>query len=171
MMDGPAMPFCILIFIVSCFNHFYHPILHSGLKKNTHYAHLIVTNAGELINLPKNTSIPITLNAREYEVFTVVPINEMSTGSRFAPIGLVNMFNSGGAIKEVKYETEGKCGLVSMKVRGCGTFGAYSSGKPKRIHVDNEEVQFDYDESSGLFTINITVPDQELYLWDVKVET
>ena len=62
----------------------------------------------ELINLPKNTSIPITLNAREYEVFTVVPINEMSTGSRFAPIGLVNMFNSGGAIKEVKYETEGR---------------------------------------------------------------
>lgn len=123
-----------------------------------------------MVSLPKNASIPITLNAREYEVFTVVPIKEMSTGSRFAPIGLVNMFNSGGAIKKLKYETEEKSGLVFIKVRGCGTFGAYSSTKPKRIQVDNEEVHFDFDESSGLVTFNLRVPDEELYLWDVKVQ-
>ncbi|CAN4102562.1 unnamed protein product [Withania somnifera] len=113
-------------------------------------------------NLPKNAST-------EYEVFTVVPITEISTGSRFAPIGLVNMFNSGGAIKELKYETEGKSGLIAMKVHGCGTFGAYSSMKPKGIQVDNEEVQFDHDESSGLVTVTLKVPDK-VNLWDVKVE-
>ncbi|MCD7450565.1 flavodoxin-like fold protein [Datura stramonium] len=142
-------------------------IAHDGWTGDTIlYSHL----HRELINLPKNASFPITLKAKEYEVFTVVPINEMSTESRFAPIGLVNMFNSGGAIKELKYETEGRSGLISMKVRGCGMFGAYSSTKPKGIQVDNEEVQFDYDESSGLLTINLRVPDEELYLWDVTVE-
>ncbi|KAF3645225.1 hypothetical protein FXO38_03093 [Capsicum annuum] len=128
------------------------------------YSHLHT----DLVCLPKNASIPITLNAREYEVFTVVAIKEMSIGSRFAPIGLVNMFNSGGAIKELKYETEGKSGLISMKVRGCGTFGAYSSTKPKRIQVHNEEVQFHYDESSGLVTVSLKSSRQRLIPWGCK---
>ncbi|PHT52682.1 hypothetical protein CQW23_07144 [Capsicum baccatum] len=65
--------------------------------------------------LPTNASIPITLNVSEYEIFAVVPIKKMSTGSRFALIVLVNILNSGGAIKELKYETEEKSGLISMK--------------------------------------------------------
>ncbi|KAM3282281.1 hypothetical protein P3S67_025926 [Capsicum chacoense] len=97
----------------------------------------------------------------------------MSIGSRFAPIGLVNMFNSGGAIKELKYETEGKSGLISMKVRGCGTFGAYSSTKPKRIQVHNEEVTKTQKLISSKWTIRkikvamenevltVTVPKEE----------
>lgn len=130
---------------------------------------IVLPTAGDLVHLPKNSSFPITLKAREYEVFTVVPIKEMSTGSKFAPIGLVSMFNSGGAIKELKYETEGS-GIISMKVRGCGMFGAYSPVKPKRIQVDDKEVQFDYEKSSGLVTLALRVPDKELYAWDVRVE-
>ncbi|KAJ0920671.1 putative glycosyl hydrolase 36, glycoside hydrolase superfamily [Helianthus annuus] len=52
--------------------------------------------------LPKNASIPVTLKPREYEVFTVVPISKLSCGVGFAPIGLTEMFNSGGAISEFR---------------------------------------------------------------------
>ncbi|XP_042500149.1 probable galactinol--sucrose galactosyltransferase 1 [Macadamia integrifolia] len=129
------------------------------------YSHL----AGELVYLPKNASLPITLNSREYEVFTVVPVKKLSGAASFAPIGLVEMFNSGGAIKELKYESE-KSSTIDMKVRGCGKFGAYSSARPRRITVDTEEVEFTYEEASGLAILVLRVPKEELYLWNIVIQ-
>lgn len=122
-----------------------------------------------MVYLPNNTSLPITLKAREHEVFTVVPVKQMSGGITFAPIGLIKMFNSGGAIKELDYESE-QMGTVSMKVRGCGLFGAYSSVRPKRITVDCAEVEFEYEEASGFIKFSLRIPEQELYLWRVRIE-
>lgn len=116
-----------------------------------------------------NVSLLLTLKAREYEVFTVVPVKKLSGGVTFAPIGLVKMFNSGGAIKELKYEAE-RSGIVGMKVRGCGIFGAYSSVRPKRAIVDGEETEFRYEEERGFVTITLRVPEKELYLWDITIE-
>ncbi|KAL5737246.1 hypothetical protein ACOSP7_030007 [Xanthoceras sorbifolium] len=130
------------------------------------YSHL----GGEVIYLPKNATIPITLKSREYEVYTVVPVKELSDGTKLAPIGLIKMFNSGGAIKELNYESEGTTTMVMMKVHGCGLFGAYSSTHPKRIQVDSEEVQFGYNEESGLVTLDLRVPEAELYLWNITIE-
>lgn len=113
--------------------------------------------------------MPITLKPREYEVYTVVPVKELSNGTTFSPIGLIKMFNSGGAIKDLKYESEGSA-TVTLKVRGCGVFGAYSSTRPKRIIANSEEVQFEYKEQSGLFTLTLRVPEQELYLWNMTIE-
>ncbi|KAK4398674.1 putative galactinol--sucrose galactosyltransferase 1 [Sesamum angolense] len=129
------------------------------------YSHL----HGELVYLAKNTSLPITLKAREYEVFTVVPVEQLSNKTAFAPIGLTKMFNSGGAIKELNAEAE-KPGTVNVKVRGCGVFGAYSSVRPKRIQVDAKEAEFEYDEASGLITFALQIPEKEMYLWNVTVE-
>lgn len=129
------------------------------------YSHL----QGDLIYLSKNASLPITLKAREYEVFTVVPVKEMSNRAAFAPVGLTKMFNSGGAIKEIKYETE-KAGAVEIKVRGCGAFGAYSSVRPKRVEVDGKEVEFEYEEASGMITLALPIPAKEMYLWSVVVQ-
>ncbi|KAL0353457.1 UNVERIFIED_CONTAM: putative galactinol--sucrose galactosyltransferase 1 [Sesamum angustifolium] len=129
------------------------------------YSHL----HGELVYLAKNTSLPITLKAREYEVFTVVPVEQLSNKTAFAPIGLTKMFNSGGAIKELNAEAE-KPGTVNVKVRGCGGFGAYSSVRPKRIQVDAKEAEFEYDEASGLITFALQIPEKEMYLWNVTVE-
>ncbi|KAI3879681.1 hypothetical protein MKX03_012007 [Papaver bracteatum] len=75
------------------------------------YSHL----GGEVVYLPRNTSLPITLKTREYEVFTVAPVKGLSNQASFAPVGLIEMFNSGGAIKELKHESE-KSGIVNMKV-------------------------------------------------------
>ncbi|XP_038688477.1 probable galactinol--sucrose galactosyltransferase 1 [Tripterygium wilfordii] len=129
------------------------------------YSHL----AGEVVCLPNNASMPVTLQSREYEVFTVVPVKELSNGTTFAPLGLLKMFNSGGAIKELKYESE-ISGTIGMKIQGCGLFGAFSSARPKRVVVDSEEVEFIYEESSGLLTISLRVPEQELYHWNVDIE-
>lgn len=127
--------------------------------------------AGELIYLPNNASLPITLMAREYEVFTIVPVKELWSGCGFAPIGLIKMFNSGGAVKELKYETErAGTGRISIKVRGSGAFGAYSSVRPKRIKVEEKETEFKYEDLCGLITLELSVPEEEMYLWNVTVE-
>ncbi|KAK4803966.1 hypothetical protein SAY86_003783 [Trapa natans] len=123
---------------------------------------------GEVVYLPDGASMPVTLKAHEYDVFTVVPVKELSGGVRFAAIGLVEMFNSGGAIKEVKHDT--LRGSVELKVHGSGLFGIYTSIQPKRVLVDSEEVEFMYDEESGLLTFNLQVPLQELYLWDIVMD-
>lgn len=112
--------------------------------------------------------MPVTLNAREYEVFTVVPVKKLSTGDTFAAIGLINMFNSGGAIKKLKYESD-KDESVNIKVRGCGKFGAYASVRPKRITAGTHEIGFEYEEKSGFITFTLTEPVQDSYHWDVIV--
>lgn len=125
--------------------------------------------AGEVTCLLKNASMPVTLKAHEYEVFTVVPVKELSNGASFAPIGLIKMFNSGGAIKELRYEST-KHATIKPRVRGSGMFGAYSSIRPKRITVDSDAVEFTYDEGCGLVTFILGIPQRELYLWNVTVE-
>lgn len=122
-----------------------------------------------MVYLPKDASIPVTLKSREYGVFTVVPVRELTNGVKFAPIGLIRMFNSGGAIKELDYESNGTAN-VAMKVRGCGLFGAYSSARPKMIKVDSDEVEFRYEEESGLVTIDLRVPEKELYQWNISID-
>lgn len=129
-------------------------------------------HTGKLINVGAKTSEPIQLKAREYEVFTVVAVRQLSNGAAFAPIGLIKMFNSGGAIKEVEYESK-KAGNVGLRVRGCGTLGAYSSVRPKRIILDNVEElehEFDYEEKCGLLTLDLPFPDRELYQWTIAIE-
>ncbi|KAJ1702439.1 hypothetical protein LUZ63_002218 [Rhynchospora breviuscula] len=129
------------------------------------YSHL----GGEVIYIPKNVSMPVTLKPREYEVFTVVPVKKLSNGASIAPVGLVKMFNSGGAIKELRYEY-GNISNVEMKVCGSGTVGVYSSMMPKRILVDSKEVMFGYEEKFGLISFNLDIPIKELYLWYVLME-
>ncbi|XP_073128883.1 probable galactinol--sucrose galactosyltransferase 1 [Henckelia pumila] len=107
--------------------------------------------SGKLVYVLTNMTLPIELKAREYEVFTVVPVKKLSNGAAFAPIGLIKMFNSGGAVKELKYESR-KTGNVEMRIHGCGLFGAYSSVEPKRAAIDMDEVELDYEEKSGLVT-------------------
>jgi raffinose synthase len=130
----------------------------------------VVPIAGEVVFLPKDASIPITLKSREYEVFTVVPVREVSNGVRFAPIGLIKMFNSGGAIKEMSCEKSEEGTTVALKACGCDLFGAYSSARPKRITVDSEEMEFGYEEGYGLVTVSLRVAEEELYLWNITIE-
>ncbi|XP_047079786.1 probable galactinol--sucrose galactosyltransferase 1 isoform X2 [Lolium rigidum] len=127
------------------------------------YSHV----AGEVTVLPKDAALPVTLKPREYEVFTVVPLKRLANGASFAPIGLIRMFNSGGAVTEVSY-CDGAD--LEVKVRGAGTVGAYSSATPKSLTVDSEVVDFSYDDGTGLVTLEVGVPERELYSWTISIE-
>ena len=44
-----------------------------------------------VVYLPKDAAMPLTLKSREYdEVFTVIPVKELSNGVEFAPIDRSN---------------------------------------------------------------------------------
>ncbi|KAM7267771.1 hypothetical protein ACFE04_009937 [Oxalis oulophora] len=116
-------------------------------------------NTRQLFTLPYNASLPISLKVLEYQIFTITPIKTLAGGFSFAPIGLIDMFNSGGAIEELKYDE--KVGKVCMEVRGCGKFGVYSSDKPRRCVVGSIEVGFEYEELSGLVSVSLDCMPEE----------
>ncbi|BBH04453.1 seed imbibition 1 [Prunus dulcis] len=72
-----------------------------------------------------------------------------------------------GAIKEFESNTST---TVVLKVCGSGVFGAYASTRPKKITVDSEEVEFGYEDKSGLVSIALRVPEKELHLWNITIE-
>lgn len=104
-------------------------------------------------------------------------MQEITPGISFAPIGLLNMFNSGGAVEQYEINTtsdqkeEGSpAAIISLKVRGCGSFGAYCSQRPLKCIVGNNETDFNYNSATGLMTVNIPVPEEEAYRWPVKIQ-
>ncbi|CAH1425085.1 unnamed protein product [Lactuca virosa] len=143
--------------------------------------------SGEVIRLPKGVSLPVTLKVLEYELFHFCPLEEISENISVAPIGLLDMFNSSGAVDEFEVhlasesrvfsdsstplsETRPVTATVSLKVRGCGRFGAYSSQLPLRCSVDGLNTEFSYDHETGLLTFVIPVPQEEMYKWCIQIE-
>ncbi|XP_073005919.1 probable galactinol--sucrose galactosyltransferase 2 [Typha latifolia] len=145
--------------------------------------------SGELVRLPKDATLPITLKILEYELLHICPIKVITSNISFAPIGLLDMFNSGGAVEQfdvlrssnnedenydestsVGSENRAATATLLLKVRGCGRFGAYSSQKPHRCTLDSSDVEFSYDSVTGLVTVNIPVPEEEKYKWTLEVQ-
>ncbi|KAI3524429.1 hypothetical protein L1887_03084 [Cichorium endivia] len=126
---------------------------------------------GDLITLPDNAVIPVSLSVLEYELFTVTPIKDFGLGFRFAPLGLIDMFNGGGAIDAVEYlvESGGASVVVEMKVKGCGRFGVYSMTEPRMCVVGSREVEFLYDSQSGLVQLNLSHMPEEQKCHDINI--
>lgn len=121
-------------------------------------------------------------------------VQEIASNISFAPIGLLDMFNTTGAVEqfEIRMASEKKPELfdgevsseltaslsenrsptatVSLTVGGCGRFGAYSSQRPLKCRVDNAEADFNYDTASGLVTFALPVPEEEMYRWRVEIQ-
>lgn len=154
---------------------------------------------GELVILPYNVSMPVSLKVLEHDIFTVTPIKILAPGFSFAPFGLVAMYNAGGAIEGLKYEVKGgaqlseieegykgensilseerveNCnnelvGEVYMEIKGCGKFGAYSATKPRKCIVDSNVVDFVYDSSTALVTFSLDSLPEEGRFHVIKVE-
>lgn len=85
----------------------------------------------------------------------------------FAPIGLVNMYNSGGAVEAIEVSDDSSCYGVQIKGRGAGIFGAYSDIKPNFCSVNNiREAEFDYRSEKHFLTVSIPTGTNA---WDVTV--
>jgi raffinose synthase len=151
-------------------------------------------NSGELITLPYNVAMPVSLKVLEHEIYTVTPIKTLAPGFSFAPLGLVDMYNAGGAIEGLKYEAKAGAQLaglekeyegeraenlsnevvavVSIQVKGCGRFGAYSSAKPRKCKIGSSLVDFAYDSATGLVTLDLAdmpAEEQKVHLIEVEI--
>ncbi|XP_042043163.1 probable galactinol--sucrose galactosyltransferase 2 [Salvia splendens] len=128
------------------------------------YAH----RSGELVRLPKGASLPVTLKVLEYELYHICPLKKITGDISFAPIGLLDMFNSGGAVEQCDNISDSSS--ITLKVRGCGRFGAYSSQRPLKCTVGGTETDFDYESATGLAILSIPVPEEEMYRWAIEIK-
>ncbi|KAI9087532.1 hypothetical protein K1719_030402 [Acacia pycnantha] len=91
-------------------------------------------------------SVEISLDPFDYELLTVSPVTVLPKRSiHFAPIGLVNMLNLGGAIQSMEFEKQGN-DEVRIGVRGHGEMRVFASEKPVSCKVDGVAVEFGYED-------------------------
>lgn len=133
--------------------------------------------SGHLVRLPKGVSLPVTLKVLEYELFHFCPLKEITSSISFTPIGLLDMYNTGGAVDEFEVQqissnsgTQSPTVIIELKVRGNGRFGVYSSQQPSKYTVDGVETDFAYDSETGLLITTLPVPQEEMYKWSVEIE-
>ncbi|XP_010695995.2 probable galactinol--sucrose galactosyltransferase 2 isoform X2 [Beta vulgaris subsp. vulgaris] len=112
-------------------------------------------NSGILIKVPDNGKVEVSLSVLTCELYTICPITVIDEAVHFAPIGLIDMYNSGGAVEALSSTTGPNGCIVKIEVRGCGCFGAYSSTKPRHCTVDMMEEEFTYNPEEGLLTMKL----------------
>ncbi|CAL1390567.1 unnamed protein product [Linum trigynum] len=110
-----------------------------------------------LTTLPKNGKLTVTLESLKCEVLTVSPIRVFECNLEFAPIGLLDMYNSGGAVEGMEYMKDPSGSGCKIKIlgRGSGRFGVYCSREPKCCRVGGEEQEFSYNSGDGLLIMNL----------------
>lgn len=128
-----------------------------------------VGDSDKLHRVPWDKGVTVSMKGWHSTVVTLAPIaryefgGSSSAGVEFAPLGLTNMLNGGGAVLRVHAEHAGPateasaagpeeedgCSsgqaeqlLVHLSVRGRGTLLAYCSHKPQACTVDGFDVPF-----------------------------
>lgn len=105
-----------------------------------------------ILTAPTSDPIDITIQPSCFEIFSFVPIMHLGPSStKFAPIGLTNMFNCGGTIIDLDYPDFG----ATVKVKGGGVFLAYSSGVPKKCTVNGAVAEFGWSPEDGKLTVDL----------------
>ncbi|KAH0969874.1 hypothetical protein GBA52_022030 [Prunus armeniaca] len=112
---------------------------------------------GCLSRLPKDKSFEVTLKLLQCDVYTVSPIKVYKQEIEFAAIGLLNMYNSGGAVEAIDcFGDESSCEIHIKGRGGARSFGAYSSLKPKACSVNSiDEEEFEFRGEDNLLTVTI----------------
>lgn len=112
-------------------------------------------SSGTLTKVPHTGSLEVSLGVVTCEIYTICPIRVFDQAVHFAPIGLIDMYNSGGALEALSSATGPDGCILKIKLRGCGRFGAYSSTKPSYCIVDMKEEEFTYSPEDGLLTMKL----------------
>ncbi|KAL2321792.1 hypothetical protein Fmac_026171 [Flemingia macrophylla] len=120
-----------------------HPISIKGVDV---FAVYMLTD--DTLKLLKYTeSVQVSLEPFSFELLTVSPVVVLPRKSvQFAPLGLVNMLNSGGSILSIEYDKEED--LARIGVRGHGEMRVFASKKPESCKIDGKFVEFDYVDST-----------------------
>ncbi|OVA19883.1 Glycosyl hydrolases 36 [Macleaya cordata] len=102
-------------------------------------------HAKKLVILEPEQNIEVSLEPFTFELLTVSPVKILPKKRiQFAPIGLVNMLNTGAAIQSLTFDDDENS--VQVGVRGTGEMRVFASEKPKICRIDRNEVPFTYDE-------------------------
>jgi stachyose synthetase len=104
-----------------------------------------------LLVSPESEAVQITIQPSTFEIFSFVPIKKLGgTSISFAPVGLANMFNSGGTIQEVEYFDSEAETCVKIEVKGGGSFLSYSNASPKKGFLNGAEAAFEWLDNGKL---------------------
>ncbi|KAL5544088.1 hypothetical protein UlMin_007872 [Ulmus minor] len=106
------------------------------------------------VKLLKSTEkIEVSLEPFNFELLTVSPVTVLPQKLvQFAPIGLVNMLNTGGAIQSLKFDDDES--LVKIGVRGSGEMKVFASEAPVACKIDGVAVKFGYEDNM----VSVQVP-------------
>ncbi|KAH6792153.1 Raffinose synthase family protein [Perilla frutescens var. hirtella] len=111
----------------------------------------------KLVLIKPSGTIDVELEPFEFELITVSPVKVLARSTvQFAPIGLVNMLNTGGAIQSVAYNDRAKS--VRIGVKGTGEMKVFASERPAACKVNGESVRFGYEGSMVAVEVPWTEP-------------
>nr|XP_027125035.1 galactinol--sucrose galactosyltransferase-like [Coffea arabica] len=106
----------------------------------------------KLLKLSDNMGI--SLKPFGYELMIVSPVTVLTKKLvQFAPIGLVNMLNSGGAVESLIYDDDDDKSSVSIGVRGSGEMRVFASEKPISCMIDGIDVEFSYNDQMVIIQV------------------
>ncbi|MFQ6665944.1 hypothetical protein Gotur_032480 [Gossypium turneri] len=89
-------------------------------------------------------NMEISLKPFDFELITVSPVTVFGRKSvQFAPIGLVNMLNAGGAIQSLAFNESS----VRIELKGAGEMRAFASDKPTACKIDGKDVGFEFENN------------------------
>jgi raffinose synthase len=124
------------------------PISIEGVQVFALYYH----QAKKLVLSKPTQNVEISLEPFNFELITVSPVTVLAgTAAQFAPIGLVNMLNTGGAIESLAFNEEGKS--VQIGVKGTGEMRVFASQKPIACKIDDKVVPFEYEGCMVVFQV------------------
>jgi raffinose synthase len=100
-----------------------------------------------------------TLQHREWDVFTVAPVHARGH-VQWAPLGLVEMLNGGGAVLWTSLgRSSADRGVAEARVasRAAGRFVAYCQPRPQSVWREGAELSlpFAYDGATGVLTVQL----------------
>lgn len=102
-------------------------------------------STAELRILTSDEDWPLELPPLCGDLFTISPVEQ-----GVAPLGLVNMFNSGGSIQSRDWLMEG---LYHVRLVGAGHFLIYSEPQPQALIFNGQEIDYTYQANRLQFEL------------------
>lgn len=140
----------------------------SGKDVNGKYAVWKVMQQSLSILGSRNAAETVELGPRSVEIFAISHIlrvrpqvarlssNNPKVLLEWSPIGLLDMFNPGGAVIETLSSRNYK--EAKFVARGSGAFGVYTNAEPSAVSMNGKKIQFTFNAAMQLMTFELEGP-------------
>ena len=107
-------------------------------------------SAQTLTRCARHSALPVALEELTFEIFTIAPVDR-----GIAPIGLIDKYNSGGAITRQGWNLLGE---YELDLRDGGPLLLWCEKEPGRVEVDGQAHAWNYDAATGALCVDIVQP-------------